>query len=101
TVSQTHARLIFSFMMSFFVFILIANWSELVPVLGGLGFFHGKTFVPLFRSTSTDLNTTLALAFVSLVTTHAMSIKYLGIKSYLSRFFSWNPLNLYTGLLEL
>jgi len=101
TVSQVHPRQIFPFMMSFFIFILIANASELIPVLGAFGFTQGKEFTPLFRSTSTDLNTTLALAFVSLAATHIMSIKYLGLKSYLGRFFSLNPLNLYTGLLEL
>ncbi len=101
TVSEAHVRQIFPFMMSFFFFIVVANLSELIPVLGAIGFTHDNTFVPLFRSTSTDLNTTLALAFVSLIATHSMSIKYLGLKNYLSRFFSLNLFNLYTGLLEL
>ncbi len=101
TVSNKHVRQIFPYVMTFFFFIAFANWTELIPVLGAFGFYHGNTFIPLFRSTSTDLNTTLALALVSLSITHGMSIKYLGLKSYLGRFFSWNPLNLYTGLLEL
>lgn len=101
TVSDTYVEQIFPFVMTFFFFILIANWSELIPVLTAIGFTKDHSFVPLFRSTSTDLNTTLALALVSLAVTHGMSIKYLGLKGYLSRFFSLNLLNLYSGLLEL
>jgi F-type H+-transporting ATPase subunit a len=101
TVSPENAMKIFPFMMSFFLFILISNFSGLFPVLTALGFYHGEEFTPLFRSASTDLNTTLALALVSLVATHSMSISTLGLKSYLGRFFSLNPLQLYTGILEL
>lgn len=101
TVSEKYSKQIFPFVMTFFFFILVANWSELIPVLPALGIVKEGVFTPLFRSTSTDLNTTLALALVSLVATHSMSIYYLGIKEYLGRFFSLNPLKLYTGILEL
>ena len=43
----------------------------------------------------------LALALVSAVATHMLSIKTIGIKDYLSRYFSLNPVNLYVGVLEL
>jgi F-type H+-transporting ATPase subunit a len=101
SVAQTRAKKIFPYVMTFFLFILISNWSGLLPVITALGVHHGDEFIPLIRSASTDLNTTIALALVSLVATHTMSVKTLGIKSYLSRFFSLNPLALYTGLLEL
>jgi F-type H+-transporting ATPase subunit a len=105
SVAKERTKKIFPYVMSFFLFILIANWSGLLPIITALGIFengeHGKEFVPLFRSASTDLNVTIALATVSLVATHTMSIQTLGLKSYLSRFFSLNPLALYTGLLEL
>jgi len=100
TVAGKQTMLIFPFVMTFFLFILVSNWSGLLPVLTSLGFYHGKDFVPLIRSASTDLNTTLALALVSLVSTHTMSITTLGFKQYVKRFLSLNPLALYTGILE-
>jgi F-type H+-transporting ATPase subunit a len=96
---------IFPYVMTFFLFILVANWSGLLPVITAFGFWehgdHGDIFVPYVRAASTDLNVTLALALVSLVATHTMSITTLGLKSYISRFVSLNPLALYTGILEL
>lgn len=92
---------IFPYFMTFFLVIILTNWSGLLPIITSVGFYEGHNFLPLFRSASTDLNFTLALALVSLVATHVMSITSLGIKEYLSRFFSFNPFNLFIGLLEL
>ena len=58
-------------------------------------------FVPFFRSINSDLNTTLALALVSLFATHYLSIRYLGLGGYLGKFFSLNPIFLFVGLLEI
>ena len=92
---------IFPYVMTFFLFILLANWTGLIPVITSLEFFNGHEHVHLFRSASTDLNTTLALAIVSIVATHTMSIRTIGLKHYLGKFFSLKPLDLYAGLLEL
>src|SRR4030042_6901039 len=58
---------------TFFLFILFGNYLGILPGIGSVGFFeitHGeKVFVPFFRSINSDLNTTLALAIVSLVAT--------------------------------
>lgn len=62
---------------------------------------HKEELISFLRPGTSDFNTTLALAFVSLLATHALSIKYTGIKDYLKRFFSWNPILLFVGLLEL
>ena len=90
---------------SFFFFILFGNYFGLLPGVGSIGFWeesHGeKLFVPFFRSINSDLNTTVALAIVSLVTTHYLSIKYLGLGGYLGKFFSLNPIFLFVGLLEI
>ena len=51
-----------------------------------------KIFVPLFRSINSDLNTTVALALVSLITTHYLAVKYLGIRGYLGKFFNSHKL---------
>lgn len=105
SVAQDRAKKIFPFFMSFFVFILFVNWSGLIPGVGSIGFFHQtnheKELIPILRSATSDLNTTFALALVSAFATHILSVKIIGIKDYLSRYFSLNPVNLYVGLLEL
>ena len=101
SVAAERAKKIFPYFMTFFLFILISNWTGLLPIINSMGFFEGKTFTPLIRSASTDLNITLGLALVSIVATHTMSIKTLGIKEYISRYLSFNPFNLFIGLLEL
>ncbi len=99
------ARVFFPFLMTFFLFIITANWLGLLPGFGTLGFnevHEGKElFVPLLRSINADLNTTLALALVSVLVTHFFSVRYLGIKTYLQHWFSLNPIFLFVGILEL
>jgi len=73
-----------------------------LPGVGTIGIFHGKDeFIPFIRATTSDINTTLGLALISASATHIMSIQTLGIKEYVSRYFSFNPLYLFIGLLEL
>lgn len=104
TVAQQKAKIIFPYFMTFFLFILLANWSGLLPGIGTVGFFHegehGKELIPLIRGTTTDINTTLALALISVIATHMLSIRLTGIKDYISRFVSFNPINLFIGILE-
>lgn len=96
---------IYPWFASFFIFIFVLNIVGLLPGVGSIGFFeveHGKNvFIPLFRAATSDFNTTLALAVVSLVATHYLAIKYNGIGGYLGKFFSLNPILLFVGLLEL
>lgn len=96
---------IFPYVMTFFLFIFIANFTSLLPGFGSIGFFEiieeKKELIPLLRGTTSDLNTTLALALISVFATHMLSIKITGLKDYLSRWFSLNPIYLYVGLLEL
>lgn len=95
---------IFPWFATFFLFIVMSNWLGLLPGFGTIGFFdtgEHHEFVPLLRPINSDLNTTLALALISLAVTHVYSVHSLGIKEYLSRFFSLNPINLFVGLLEL
>src|SRR3990167_23125 len=105
SVAQNRTAKIFPFFMSFFLFILLINWSGLIPGVGSIGFFHHvdgkKELIPIVRSATSDLNTTLALALISAFATHILSLKTLGIKSYLGRYFSLNPVNMYVGILEI
>ncbi len=105
SVAPGRAAKIFPYFATFLLFILLANWSGLVPGFGTIGFFEGeganRTLVPLLRSTTTDLNTTLGLAIFSAVATHILSIRIIGIKQYLGRYFSLNPINQFIGFLEM
>src|ERR1035437_478007 len=101
SVAGESASKIFPYLMTFFLFILIANWTGLIPGISVIGLKEGKEIIPFFRPATSDLNTTLGLALVSLFATHFMSIRTTGIKDYLGRYFSLNPLNLYIGILEL
>src|SRR5258708_1400525 len=83
--------------MTFFLFIMVGNLLGLLPGFGTIT--HHS--VPLLRSINSDLNTTLALALISAVTTHIFAIKYVGLKNYLKRWVSLNPIFLFVGLLEI
>jgi F-type H+-transporting ATPase subunit a len=60
-----------------------------------------KVFVPYLRSINSDLNTTAALAIVSVILTHILAVRYLGLGGYLGKFLSLNPIFLFVGILEL
>ncbi len=101
SISSHAASKIFPYFMTFFLVILFTNWSALIPGVGSIGFFHKHELIPLLRGATSDLNTTLGLALVSAVATHLLSISTIGIKDYLSRYFSFNPINLFIGILEI
>ncbi|MBI2613687.1 MAG: F0F1 ATP synthase subunit A [Candidatus Levybacteria bacterium] len=101
SVAQHAASRIFPYFMSFFLFILLSNWSSLLPGFGTIGIREHGELIPFLRGTTSDLNTTLGLALVSAAATHMLSIKTIGIKDYFSRYFSLNPINLFIGVLEI
>jgi F-type H+-transporting ATPase subunit a len=101
SIAQKTAAKIFPYFMSFFLFILLVNWSSLIPGVGTIGIKEHGELIPLFRGATSDLNMTLGLALISAVATHALSIRTVGIKDYLSRYFSFNPINLFVGILEI
>jgi len=105
-IAQDKAEKLFPLLFTFFIYIIIGNWIGLFPGIGSIGFYeeigHGEIFVPLFRGPNADLNTTIALALISVGITQYLSIKTLGIKSYISRFINLtNPIKFFVGLLEL
>lgn len=104
SISPKKVGVIFPFAMTFFIFILIANWSGLLPGVGTIGVFEEheghRVLVPILRAATSDINTTLGLALVSAIATHFLSIKFTGLKDYFSRYVSLNPINLFVGLLE-
>lgn len=62
---------------------------------------HKKTFIPLFRAGTADLNTTLALAAISVLVTQIFGFKYLKF-GYLKKYFNFSsPIMFFVGILEL
>ena len=90
------------FFVTTFFFILICNWSELVPGVGDGILIHGH---PLLRPLTADLNTTLALGVVTMGVVYAASIREIGgFGKYIRHFFIGSPLNplyLVIGLIEM
>lgn len=92
TIAGKKSKQIFPYFMTFFLFILIANWSGLIPGFTTIGIVKDHDhLIPLLRSTTSDLNTTLGLAMVSLAATHMMSLRTLGPTEYLARFIPFFP----------
>jgi len=62
--------------LTLFLYILIANWFELLPL--GL--------VPILHGANADLNQTLAMGLIVIIVVQWYSIRVLGAKGYLRRF---------------
>ncbi|TVR47680.1 MAG: ATP synthase F0 subunit A [Puniceicoccaceae bacterium] len=70
---------VFPFLVGLFTFILIINWSGLLPGVGAFGFYDDQgTLRYWFRPGNTDLNTTLAMALISLVAWLYFCVRYAG-----------------------
>ena len=97
--STEKAKTFFPLVASIFLFILFNNWLGVLPGTGSLE-VRG---LPLFRSANSDLNTTLALALISVLAIQFYGIRKLGFFSHFSKFFAFNkgPLQVFVGLLEL
>lgn len=101
THNRERAIRFFPLLMTLFVFILVNNWLGLLPGVGSITITTAEGVVPLFRGATADLNTTLALAAISVVMTHLYAIKELGLFAHVKKYVSWNPILLFVGLLEL
>ncbi len=106
SVLKEHADYFFPLVTSLFLFIILQNWFGLLPGVGSLLIKVNENshsmFVPLFRGNEADLNSTLSLALLSVILIQIYSIKYLGIKGYLGKFYNLrDPMTLFTGTLEI
>lgn len=93
TVGKDNAGLFFPLIGSFFFFILFANWSGLLPGMGSIGVWgeHNgvETLIPIFRSPTADLSTTVGLAIITQITAQYYGFKFQG-KKYLKKFFNFS-----------
>jgi F-type H+-transporting ATPase subunit a len=65
--------------VTFFIFILLANWSGLLP-------FVGRTYE--LRAPTSDVNVTIGLALVAFGMFHIEGVRVLGFRGYFGKFFS-------------
>jgi len=102
----------FPIVATIFIFIITSNWLGLLPGFGSLGFYEvakegmlengHAVFIPLLRSTNSDLNTTLALAIVSVLAIQIFGIMALGVFKYGKKFINFSsPIKFFVGILEL
>jgi F-type H+-transporting ATPase subunit a len=84
--------------VTFFLYIIASNWISLIPGVGSVGLNkieNGETvFVPFFRGGNADLNTTLALALISVIAAQYYGIKSSGLLKHLGHF--KNPMEIIT-----
>ena len=95
------AKRYFPIFAAFFTFILLSNWSGLVPPIGKVEFLRAPT---------SDVNVTIGLAITSFAIFEAEGFHRLGVRGYLGKFFPIGEfrhglgaglLAMYVGIIEL
>ena len=108
--SVTHdrekSRKFFPVVATIFIFVLLSNLVEVVPGLGTIGIWeeHGgrQILVPFLRSSSADLNVTIAIALVAVASLQVMGIASIGFLKYAKKFINFHgPIDFFVGILEL
>ncbi|MFA5872009.1 MAG: F0F1 ATP synthase subunit A [Parcubacteria group bacterium] len=91
TQDRKQSKKFFPIVVTIFIFVILTNWIEIIPGLGTIGIFehhNGETIlVPFIRSGSADLNMTLALAIISVISAQILGIMAIGIGKYAQKFF--------------
>jgi F-type H+-transporting ATPase subunit a len=86
--------------MTIFFVILFNYWLSILPGLDSVK-ING---IPLLRSAAADLNFTLALAIITVVTVQMYAVKYLGVFGNIRRYIRnplKNPVGAFEGALEI
>lgn len=91
THDRKQTKKFFPIVATIFIMVILANWVELLPGLGTIGLrasHEGKeVLIPFLRSSSADLNMTLALALISVGSTQFVGIAAIGVVKYAKKFF--------------
>ncbi len=105
---KKQTRAFFPLVTTIFIFLATANWMGIFPGVGSITIpeeLHGEIInVPIFRSMNADVNMTLAVALISVISTQVFGIAALGILPYAGKFFvpPWkDPVGTFIGILEL
>ena len=108
--NKKEAKQFFPLVASFFLVILLNNWIGLFPGVGSITIKEGaegtgieEVQAPLFRAANSDLNTTFALALVSILAVQLYGMRSVGVGRHLGKYFMLKkgPIFLFVGLLEL
>jgi len=105
TLSRIKTKKFFPMVATIFIFIILSNWVEILPGLGTIGFWEvhngHEVLVPFIRSSSADINFTLALALVSVIGTQIFGVVTIGFVKHIKKYISINPIYSFVGLLEI
>ncbi len=90
TSDRKKSLMFFPLVFSFFIFILLNNWFGLLPGVGTVGQVvseHGElVLIPYLRGGTADLNTTLALALIAVIASHAFGVFKIGAWTHFNKF---------------
>lgn len=101
--SEKNAQKVFPLILTFFIFILFSNWLGLVPGVGTIGIEDKArhAFLPFLRAPTSDLNTTIAFAIISVMITNIFGIVAIGFGKHIGKFISLkSPISFFLGMLE-
>lgn len=104
--NEKQTKKYFPLVATIFLFVVLNNWMGLLPGIGPIGIYeihHGEMIlVPLFRSANSDLNTTLALAIITMIGVQVFAVSAIGISKHIKKFIDFRgPINFFVGILEL
>jgi F-type H+-transporting ATPase subunit a len=89
---------------TFFIFIIFINIMGIMPWVGpGITATTAEGTFPLLRAFTADLNGTIAMSIIAIITLQILSIKESGASGHLKHYFTdkpLNPINMFIGLLE-
>lgn len=94
------ARKITPLAVTIFFFVLFNYWLSIMPGIDSIRIGD----VPVFRSLVADLNFTLGLAIITIITVQIYAVRHLGVFSNASRYFRnplKDPVGAFEGILEL
>lgn len=116
---RERGRRFFPLVCTIFMFVLAANYLELVPLVESIGTINhpnvhpflgiflvdkgeSNFITPWVRPAPTDLNMTIGLAIISVIATQFYGFRLLGPKLQLGRYFTLKdgPIGLFVGVLE-
>jgi F-type H+-transporting ATPase subunit a len=116
TNDRAKSKKVFPIVFSIFIFVLINNWLGMLPGVGSITYNH----YPLLRGGTADLNTTLALGLMSVISANVFGVMVVGGWNYFNKFINIktlleipkkikheptvvlvNPINFFVGMIEI
>lgn len=116
TNDRNKSKKVFPIVFAIFIFVLINNWLGLLPGVGSITYNH----YPLLRGGTADLNTTLALGLMAVISANVFGVMVVGGWNYFNKFVNIkalleipkkikheptialvNPINFFVGMIEI